>query len=57
MIEERRRQACPKHGTVYICSEHGDIICVAPQCTWRKKSNRLSDKDIPSVSEVKKEWS
>lgn len=56
MTEQRIHKGCPVCGYQFIARENDEIICLGYHCNWREKSKRENDKQIPTASEIKRDW-
>jgi hypothetical protein len=53
MDNRKVKNVCPKCGCLLLARENDEIICLDFNCSWREKSKRVSDKDIPHIQDLK----
>lgn len=51
-----RNRKCPECGGVLLARSGTKIICLNFGCPWEIESRRDEDKEIPDLSQLKKDW-
>jgi len=55
-MQERRSRKCPKCGSEFLCRQNDKIICLNYGCNWNIEAKRNEDKEIKTLSFMKREF-